>query len=111
MKLIKIFLKYLNLKSKKLKTSQLSDTDNNLKFSKGDFVRIYPESDELYGHGIFSGRWSASFTGKIIDYESGLKEPVYIVESYSSNLRFPESALKHNNPDDERDWKLKQLLS
>ncbi len=28
MKLIKIFLKYLNLKSKKLKTSQLSDTDN-----------------------------------------------------------------------------------
>ena len=98
---------------------QLSDTDNNLKFSKGDFVRIYPESDELYGHGIFSGRrcldgnfiWSASFTGKIIDYESGLKEPVYIVESYSSNLRFPESALKHNNPDDERDWKLKQLLS
>ena len=95
MKLIKIFLKYLNLK----KTSQLSDTDNNLKFSKGDFVRIYPESD---------GIWSV--TGKIINYESGLKEPVYIVETYSSNLRFPKSALIHNNPDDERDWKLKQLL-
>jgi hypothetical protein len=76
MKLIKIFLKYLNLKSKKLKTSQLSDTDNNLKFSKG-------ESD---------GIWSV--TGKIINYESGLKEPVYIVETYSSNLRFPESALQ-----------------
>jgi hypothetical protein len=101
MKLIKIFLKYLNLKSKKLKTLQFSDTDNNLKFSKGDFVKIFPESD---------GIWSVSFTGKIIDYGSGLKEPVYIVETYSSNLRFPESALKHNNPDDERDWKLKQLL-
>jgi hypothetical protein len=54
------------------------------------------------------GIWLA--TGKIIDYESELKEPIYIVETYSSNLRFPESALKHNNLDDERDWKLKQVL-
>jgi len=33
-----------------------------------------------------------------------------MVELYGGVLRFPESALIHNNPDDERDWKLKQLL-
>ncbi len=80
---------------------QFYDTENNFKFSKGDFVRIFPEPD---------GIWSVTFSGKIINYEPGLKEPIYIVETYSSNLRFPESALIHNNPDDERDWKLKQLL-
>ena len=87
---------------------QLSDTDNNLKFSKGDFVRIFPESDGIWS--VVKGELSLSFTGKIIDYESGLKEPIYIVETYSSNLRFPESVLKHINEDDERDWKLKQVL-
>jgi len=86
---------------------QLSDTDNNLKLSKGDFVnlkqysRVFPDSD---------GIWKVTFTGKVIDYEVGVKEPIYIGECYSSNLRFTESSLKHNNPDDERDWKLKQLL-
>lgn len=50
-------------------------------------------------------------TGKIVNSEVGLKEPVYIVELYGSELRFPESALIHQNPDDERDWKLKQLLN
>jgi hypothetical protein len=54
---------------------------------------------------------SLSFTGRIVGHESGLKEPVYIVETYSNNLRFPESALKHIDNDDERDWKLKQLLN
>ena len=78
---------------------QLSGTDSNFKFSKGEFVRIFPEPD---------GIWSV--TGKIINYEIGLKEPVYTVEVYSSSLRFPESALKHIDKDDERDWKLKQLL-
>jgi len=33
-----------------------------------------------------------------------------MVELYGGVLRFPESALKHINPDDERDWKLKELL-
>ena len=33
-----------------------------------------------------------------------------MVELYGGVLRFPESALIHQNPDDERDWKLKQLL-
>ena len=77
-----------------------SDTDNNFKFSKGDVVKITTQSD---------GIWSVTFTGKVIDYEIGVKGLIYIVETYSSNLRFPESALKHNNPDDERDWKLKQI--
>ena len=80
---------------------QLSDTDNNFKFSKGDFVRIKTESD---------GIWKVTFTGKVIDYEIGIKGPIYIVECYSSNLRFPESHLKYENFEDERDWKLKQLL-
>ena len=79
---------------------QFSDTDNNFKFSKGDLVRIFPEPDDT---------WSM-FSGKIVGHESGLKEPIYIVETYSSNLRFPESALKHLDKDDERDWKLKQVL-
>jgi hypothetical protein len=39
-----------------------------------------------------------------------LKETIYMVELYGGVLRFPESALIHQNPDDERDWKLKQLL-
>jgi hypothetical protein len=86
---------------RKQKTSQFLDTENNFKFSKGDFVRIFPESD---------GIWKVTFSGKIIDYESGLKEPIYIVETYSSNLRFPESTLRHLNKDEERDWKLKQVL-
>jgi hypothetical protein len=86
---------------RKPKTWQFLDTDNNFKFSKGDFVRIFPETD---------GIWSVTFTGKIIDYEYGLKEPIYIVECYSSNLRFPESVLKYQNSYDERDWKLKQVL-
>jgi hypothetical protein len=80
---------------------QFLDTDNNFKFSKGEFVRIFPEPD---------GIWSLTFTGKIVGHESGLKERIYIVETYSSNLRFPESALKHLDKDDERDWKLKQVL-
>ncbi len=102
-KLKHLVLTLIRRLKRKQKTWQLLDTDNNFKFSKGDFVRIYTESD---------GIWSVSFTGKIIDYESGLKEPVYTVETYSSNhLRFPESALKHNNPDDERDWKIKQVLN
>jgi hypothetical protein len=33
-----------------------------------------------------------------------------MVELYGGVLRFPESDLIHQNPDDERDWKLKQLL-
>lgn len=49
-------------------------------------------------------------TGKIIHSEFAIKEPIYIVELYGGLLRFPESALIHQNPDDERDWKLRQLL-
>jgi hypothetical protein len=93
MKLIKIFLKYLNLKSKKLKTSLLSDTDNNFKFSKGDWVIIV------------SGRYVIEYfktnpsmlkkpTGKVIYSEFQQKEPIYIVELYGGLLRFPESASK-----------------
>jgi len=100
-KLKRLVLTLIQKLKRKPKTSQLLNTDNNLKFSKGDIVRIFPESD---------GIWSVSFTGKIIDYESGLKEPIYIVETYSSNLRFPESTLKHIDKDDERDWKIKQVL-
>jgi hypothetical protein len=54
-------------------------------------------------------------TAKIIKCESGLKENIYTVELYGHSLvgllRFPESDLKHQNANDERDWKLKQLLS
>jgi hypothetical protein len=60
-------------------------------------------------------------TAKIIKCESGLKENIYTVELDGENwrvghslvglLRFPESDLKHQNANDERDWKLKQLLS
>ena len=50
-------------------------------------------------------------TAKIIKCESGLKENIYIVELYGGLLRFPELALIHLNPDSERDWKLKQVLS
>jgi hypothetical protein len=49
-------------------------------------------------------------TGKIIQSEFGIKEPIYIVELYGGLLTFPESSLTHQNPDDERDWKLKKLL-
>ena len=50
-------------------------------------------------------------TAKIIKCESGLKENIYIVELYGGLLRFPESSLIHQNANDERDWKLKQVLS
>jgi hypothetical protein len=49
-------------------------------------------------------------TGKIINSEFGLKEPIYTVELYGVLVRFPESDLIHQNQDDERDWKLKKLL-
>ena len=49
-------------------------------------------------------------TGKVIYSEFQQKEPIYIVELYGGLLRFPESALIHQNPDDEREWKLKQIL-
>jgi hypothetical protein len=49
-------------------------------------------------------------TGKIIHSEFGIKETIYVVKLYGGLLRFPESSLTHQNPDDERDWKLKQLL-
>ena len=91
MKLIRIFLNCFKFK----KTSQLSDTDNNLKFSRGDFVIILGFIDR---------------TGKIVNSEIGQKEPIYIVELYGGELRLPESSLIHQNSDDERDWKLKQLL-
>ena len=48
--------------------------------------------------------------GKVIYFEFHQKEPIYIVELYGGLLRFPESSLVHQNSDDERDWKLKQLL-
>ena len=80
---------------RKQKTSQLSNTDNNFKFSKGDFVIILGVIDR---------------TGKVIKSEIGRKEPIYIVELYGGELRFPESSLIYQNEEDERDWKLKQLL-
>ncbi len=49
-------------------------------------------------------------TGRVIKNELGIKEPIYVVELYGGLLRFPESTLKHANSNDERDWKLKQLL-
>jgi hypothetical protein len=97
MKLIRIFLKFFKIK----KTSQLSNTDNNFKFSKGDWVIIV------------SGRYQYMLknpTGKVIHSEFSIKEPIYIVELYGGLLRFPESALIHQNLDDEREWKLKQIL-
>ena len=60
--------------------------------------------------GTYNYKSNIDRTGKIIKSEIGRKEPIYIVELYGSELRFPESALIHQNPDDERDWKLKQLL-
>jgi hypothetical protein len=86
----------------KRKTWPLSDTDNNLKFSKGDYVIII---DGLKNAGIVKNP-----SGKILKSQFGLKETIYIVELYGGLLRFPESDLIHQNPDDERDWKLKQLL-
>ena len=91
----------------KQKTSQLSDTDNNFKFSKGDFVIIFGTA-RIKLISIVPNLPSA--TGKVIKSEIGQKEPIYIVELYGGQLRFPESALIHQNPDDERDWKLKKLL-
>ena len=86
----------------KQKTWQLSDIETSLKFSRGDYVIII---DGLKDAGIVKNP-----TGKVIKSQFGLKETVYIVELYGGLLRFPESALIHQNPDDERDWKLKQLL-
>ena len=87
---------------RKQKTSQLSDTDNNLKFSKGDQVIII---DGLKNFGFVKNT-----TGRVIKSEIGQKEPIYIVELYGSELRFPESSLIHQNPDDERDWKLNTIF-
>jgi len=103
MKLIKIFLRYLNLKSKKIKISQSLDIENNFKFSKGDWVVVC------------CGRWPYSLknpTAKVIglSWQSSTKQPIYIVELYGGVLRLSESDLKHQNKDDEMDWKLKQLL-
>ena len=85
---------------------QLSNTDNNFKFSKGDWVIIinggYTNSRH---HNLLKKP-----TGKIIHSEFGIKEPIYVVKLYGGLLRFPESSLTHQNPDDERDWKLKKLL-
>jgi hypothetical protein len=86
----------------KLKTSRLSNIDNNLKFSRGDYVIII---DGLKNTGVIKKP-----TGKVIKSEFGLKERIYIIELYGGLLRFPESSLIHQNPDDERDWKLRQLV-
>jgi hypothetical protein len=81
---------------------QLSDTEINFKFSKGDFVIIIDGK---------IGCTSINPTGKVIKSEFGQKEPIYIVDLYAGLIRFPESALIHQNPEDERNWKLKQLLN
>ena len=99
MKLIRIFLKFFKIK----KTSRLSNIENNFKFSKGDDVIIIDGLKNSRGELLAS-------TGKVIESQFGLKETVYIVELYGGLFRFPESALIHQNPDDERDWKLKQVL-
>jgi hypothetical protein len=99
---------------RKPKTSPLSDTDNNFKFSKGDFVSVDTgkiKRSSKYIKIPHDGKWTFTFTGKVVGMEKGSKEHIYIVECYSSNLRFPESILRHQNSDDERDWKLKQLLN
>ena len=77
---------------------QLSNTDNNFKFLKGDWVIVSKTDHDV------------KYTAKIIDSQFELKEVIYTVELYGGMLRFPESALIHQNPDDERDWKLKKLL-
>jgi len=84
---------------------QLSDTDNNFKFSKGDWVII----TAVRSNGGYTNLLKKP-TGKIINSEFGLKEPIYTVELYGVLVRFPESDLIHQNQDDERDWKLKKLL-
>ena len=94
-KLKRLVLTLIQRLKLKQKTSQLSDIETSLKFSRGDFVIILGFIDR---------------TGKIVNSEIGQKEPIYIVELYGSELRLPESSLIHQNPDDERDWKLKQLL-
>jgi len=102
------------------KTSQLSDTDNNFKFSKGDWVIIsdVDQNNVLWRNDVkYNGvrvlnmrKKALPMTAKVIKYELGIKEPIYIVELYGGLLRFPESVLKYQNSDDERDWKIKQLL-
>ena len=92
---------------------QLSDTDNNFKFSKGDWVLIISGKNPYNKECLLK-----KATGKIIKCEYSLKENIYTVELHKNGieyqqapLRFPELALIHLNPDSERDWKLKQVLS
>ena len=103
MKKLKHLILTLMWKSKqKQKTWPLSDIETSLKFSRGDYVIIID--------GLENSVVVKNPTGKIIKSQFELKEVIYTVELYGGLLRFPESSLIHQNPDDERDWKLKQLL-
>ena len=115
-KLKRLVLTLIQKLKRKPKTWQLSDTENNFKFSKGDWVIIsdVDQNNVLWrndGVRVLNMRKKAlPMTAKVIKYELGIKEPIYIVELYGGLLRFPESVLKYQNSDDERDWKIKQLL-
>ena len=98
-----------HIDKEKLRNWKLTKMLNSaFKFTIGDEVDIVDN-----GH-------SLDTVGKIVDIDLDWNGPIYKVELYKLEgsfykyklgcLRFPESSLKHQSPDDERNWKLRQIL-
>lgn len=107
MKLIRIFLNCFKFK----KTSQLSDIETSLKFSKGDRVTIVTRAyDDLkYRVGsVVAAKDTPEFNSYRVDldlYPSG-----YQLKQHLIPIIFSEEELQFEDTSKERDWKLKQVL-
>jgi len=115
MKLIRIFLNLINMKNifKFKKTWQLSDTDNNLKFSKGDRVVIVTRAyDDLkYRVGSIVTSKESTIDLNVYRVELDLYPSEYQLKQHLIPILFAEEELAFEDSSKERDWKLKQVLN
>ena len=97
---------------RKQKTSQLLDTEINLKFSKGDRVTIVTRAyDDLkYRTGeIVVGKESTPDLN-VYKVSLDLYPSSYQLKQHLVPILFAEEELIFEDIDKERDWKLKQVL-
>ena len=91
---------------------QFSNTENNLKFSKGNKIRVLTrEWDELKGREGIIVKWKTKDGDNYYYVELYLYPNKYYLVPHAIPHWFCEQELEFVDKDDEREYKLKKLLN